>query len=126
MEQVQRWMSGFCCTNICGIRLGSVRDRLGHLTETQAIFGTVPIVIKDEWFVCWSVFFYFSPHQGLLLRVDSFLFFFSFVKYETVRNRSLFRLVSIVSQTEKNTKIRKKVLRVVSRNCETMFCFVFT
>ena len=31
-------------------------------------------------------------------RVDSFILFFSFAKYETVRNRSLFRRVSIVTK----------------------------
>ena len=53
-------------------------------------------------------------------------FFFSFAKYETVRNSSLFRRVSIVSRNRKNTKIRKKVFRVVLRNCEIVFRFVFS
>ena len=48
-------------------------------------------------------------------RVDSFVFFFSFAKYETVRNRSLFHRVSIVSTNWK--KYKNTIKRVSS-------CFV--
>ena len=47
------------------------------------------------------------------------------MKYETVRNRSLFRLVSIVSQTEKNTKIRKKCFELFLETAKQCFVSYF-
>ena len=46
----------------------------------------------------------FQVRNSVIIRVDSFAFFFSFAKYETVRNRSLFRRVSIVLRNWKKSE----------------------
>ena len=59
-------------------------------------------------------------------RVDSFVFFFvsrNTILYETGH---CFAKIRSFCETVKYPKIRKKVFRVVSRNCKTMFHFVFS
>ena len=60
------------------------------------------------------------------IRVDSFVFFLvsrNTKLYETGHRFAEFRSFR---ETDKNTKKRKKVFRVVSQNIETMFRFLFS
>ena len=73
-----------------------------------------------------SILYAQSQKQHLIIRVDSFVFFSSFAKYETVRNRSLFRRVWNVSRNWKNTKIRKKCFELFRETAKQCFVSYFS